>query len=56
MDDLWFYTFLSIFKSYKDDGRVIMKGSMQWNPIYIWKDIPIKQESNSVPLGQQASA
>ena len=29
---VWYFTPLStLFKSYRDDGRVIMKGSMQWS-------------------------
>ena len=26
--------FSTIFMSYQDDGRVIMKGCIQWNPVY----------------------
>ena len=32
-----------------------MKRCVQWNPVYDWKDL-IRQGSNLVPLGQQASA
>ena len=29
-----------IFQSYQDDVRMIMKGCMQWNPIYVEKISP----------------
>ena len=32
MDDLQFYVFSTVFQSYQDDGQVIMKGCVQWNP------------------------
>ena len=28
-----FESFLTVFKSYLDDGRVVMKGCVQWDPI-----------------------
>ena len=27
-------TFLTVFQSYQDDECVIMKGCVQWNPVY----------------------
>ena len=27
-------SFSTVFQSYQDDGRMIMKGRVQWNPIY----------------------
>ena len=39
MDDLW---------SYQDDERLIMKGRVQWNPIYGWEDFASSQ-TNFVP-------
>ena len=37
-DDGWmtcdFTSFLAVFQSYQDDGRMIMKGCVQLNPIY----------------------
>ena len=33
------FTFFStVFKSYQDDGRVIMKGCVQWNSVYCGED------------------
>ena len=29
--------FSTVFQLYQDDGRVIMKGCVQWNPVYIEK-------------------
>ena len=38
MDDGWmiydFTSFSTVFQSYQDDDRLIMKGCLQWNPIY----------------------
>ena len=34
MDDLGFYVLSTVFQSYQDDGRVIVKGCVQWNPVY----------------------
>ena len=34
----WNYMSVStVFQSYQDDGLVIIKGSVQWNPVYIEK-------------------
>ena len=37
-DDGWmtcgFTSFSTVFQSYQDDGWVIMKGCVQWNPFY----------------------
>ena len=30
----------TVFQSYQDDGQVIMKGCLQWNPIYDLKYLP----------------
>ena len=38
MDRLRFYDiFAPVFQTYKDNRRVIMKNSVQWNPVYGWK-------------------
>ena len=34
MDDLGFRVFSTVFQSYQDDGRLIMKGCMEGNPVY----------------------
>ena len=41
MDDktCHFTSFLTAFQSYPDDGRVVMKGCVQWDPDYVWKEI-----------------
>ena len=37
--DVWDFTsFLTAFQSYKDNKRVIMKGCLQWSPIYSRKE------------------
>ena len=39
MNGLQFYGLLIVFQTYQDDGRVIMKGCVQWNPVYGWKNL-----------------
>ena len=34
MDDLRFYVLLTVFQSYQDDVRTIIKGFVQWNSVY----------------------
>ena len=34
MDDLGFYAHSSVFQSYQDNGQMIMKGCVHWNPVY----------------------
>ena len=29
-----FMSFSTVFQSYQDDGQMIMKGCVQWNPVY----------------------
>ena len=29
-----FTSFSTVFQSYQDDGQMIMKGCVQWNPVY----------------------
>ena len=33
-------SFPAVFQSYQDDRRVIMKGCVQWNPVYKMKRSP----------------
>ena len=40
MDELRFYVRSTIFQSYQDDERLIMKSCVQWNPITVEKKIP----------------
>ena len=47
MDELRFYIFLTVFQSYKDDGKVIIKkGCVQWKPVHGMEDFRLKQVSN----------
>ena len=43
MDDLQLYVLLTVFQSYQDDGRVIMKGYVQWKLVYSWKEFFLQQ-------------
>ena len=43
----YFTSFLTLFKSYLDNGRVIMKDSVQWRAIWSWAEI--SRDSNPWP-------
>ena len=44
---VWCFTSLStLFKSYRDDGRVIMKGSVQGSAIQSWAEFRLQWDSN----------
>ena len=46
----WCFTSLStLFKSYQDDRRVIMKGPVQWNAIQSWAEFCHQGDSNPRP-------
>ena len=49
-------SFSTVFQSYQDDGKGIMKGCVQWNPIHGYTDFHLHLELNPGPLGQQAMA
>ena len=51
MDGCNFTSFSTVFQSYQDDGQVIMKGCVQWNPVYDGKDC-LRQGLNQGLLGQ----
>ena len=40
-----FKSFSTVFQSYQDDGKMIMKGCVQWNPVYGRKDFRLEQGS-----------
>ena len=46
--------FKPIQDNFQDDGRVIMKGFVQWNLVYVEKDSPLKRGWNLGPQHQQA--
>ena len=56
MDDLQFYILFNSIQLYQDKGCVIMKGYMQWNPVYDLKDSSLKRGSNLESLDQQDCA
>ena len=39
-----FMSFSTVFQSYQDDGRMIMKGCVQWNPVYGWEDFASSED------------
>ena len=42
-----------VYQSYHDDGMVIMRGCIQWNPINSWQGFPSPAGLKSGPLDQQ---
>lgn len=46
-----FSFFSKVFQSYKDTGRGVRKGSVQWNRINDWNDFFVQGVSNPGPLG-----
>ena len=51
-----FTSFSIVFQSHPSGSKVIMKGYVQWIPIYDWKYFHLKQVSNLGQLEQQLSA
>ena len=49
-----FTSFSTVFHSYQDDGRLIMKGCVPWNSVYGSEDFAVGIELG--PLDQLASA
>ena len=47
-----FTSILTVFQSYQDNVKVIMKGRVQWNLLYGWKDFCVKQGLTLVLLDQ----
>ena len=39
-----FTSFSKVFQSYEADGRVIMNGCVQWNPLLRWKRLPPEED------------
>ena len=39
-----FTSFSTIFQSYQDDVRMIMKGCVQWNSVYGWEDFTSSED------------
>ena len=39
-----FTSFLTVFQSYQDDVRMIMKGCVQWNSVYGWDDFTSSED------------
>ena len=45
---VWFFmSLLTLFKSYREYGRVIIKSSTQWSAIQSWDEFGLQQDSNS---------
>ena len=50
MTMVWSFTSLStLFKSYQDDTRTIMKGSVQWSPVQSWAEFCLQPDANPGP-------
>ena len=54
---IWCFTSLStLLKSYRDDGRMIMKGSVQWNAVQSWAVFRLQRDSNPELTGPKSGA
>ena len=42
MSDFRFTSFFTVFQSFQNDGWVIMKGCIQWNPLYAFSGSRIR--------------
>ena len=42
--------FSTVFLSYEDNWWMIMKGCVQWNPVYDLKDLRLKRGTNPGPI------
>ena len=51
-----FTSFSTVVQSYQDEGRVIIKGCVEWLVVHGWKYFRFHQESHPGPLYQQTSA
>ena len=49
MDELGFYVPSTVFQSFRDDGRVNMKGSVQWSAVYVLEESRLQRDSNPRP-------
>ena len=59
MDNLQFYMLfpsISVLSGHRKGDNEIMKGCVQWNPLYDRKDFRLEQVFNPGLLNQQASA
>ena len=50
-----FKSFSIVFQLNQDDGRLIMKGCMQWNSVYGREDFPLSRDQTRSPrsVGQR---
>ena len=55
MDGLDFMSFSTVFQSYQDDERVILKNCVQWNTILCMKSFYFQRESDPGQLYLQAN-
>ena len=54
MGDFQFYSFSTVIQSYQDNGMVIIKDSVWWNPVDGGKDFSHRWNSNLEPPGPPA--
>ena len=49
MDELGFYVPSTVFQSFRDDGRMNMKGSVQWSAVLVREESRLQRDSNPRP-------
>ena len=56
MDELGFYVPSTVFQSFRDDGRVNMKGSVQWSAVQVREESRLQRDSNPRPRDPKSGA
>ena len=56
MDELGFYVPSTVFQSFRDDGRVNMKGSVQWSAVKVREESRLQRDSNLRPRDPKSGA
>ena len=56
MDEFGFYIPSIVFQSFRDDGRVYMKGSVQWSVVYVREESGLQRDSNPRPRDPKLGA
>ena len=56
MDELGFYVPSTVFQSFRDDGRVNIKGSVQWSAVWVQEESRLQRDSNPQPRDPKSAA
>ena len=56
MDELGFYVPSTVFQSFRDNGRVNMKGSVQWSAVWVREESRLQRDLNLRPRDPKSGA